>query len=260
MSKKKILTLAMALSMVAILAIGGTIAYFTDDEKITNTMVVGNIDINLEELAQQEDGTYLPFEDDQFMLFPVESADGNTGNKIVITMNESPSQAPAYIRTIVLFEKNDLLTEEYINEGNCCVPGLHYSYVNDSGSSYLGNGIIDHGVQVSQLADTITIDGQEYWVAVMEHHDKQAIPYGEGLFALKSVWMDKNITSEQIAGWADVEGEEEIKVDIIAFSQGIQAQDLSYEEAMAALGEVTTDYVEELLEGRADDAIINDWN
>lgn len=49
MSKKKILTLAMALSMVAILAIGGTIAYFTDTEDATNTFTIGNVDITLTE-------------------------------------------------------------------------------------------------------------------------------------------------------------------------------------------------------------------
>ena len=49
MNKKKILVLAMTLSMVAILAIGGTIAYFTDKEEATNVFTIGNVDIILEE-------------------------------------------------------------------------------------------------------------------------------------------------------------------------------------------------------------------
>lgn len=49
MSKRKILTLAMALSMIAILAVGATIAYFTDTDNATNTFTVGNVDITLTE-------------------------------------------------------------------------------------------------------------------------------------------------------------------------------------------------------------------
>lgn len=49
MSKRKILALASAVCMVAILAIGGTLAYFTDKEEATNTFTVGNVDITLTE-------------------------------------------------------------------------------------------------------------------------------------------------------------------------------------------------------------------
>ena len=49
MSKRKILLLALAACMVAILAIGGTLAYFTDTEDATNTFTVGNVDITLTE-------------------------------------------------------------------------------------------------------------------------------------------------------------------------------------------------------------------
>lgn len=47
MSKRKILSLAMALSIVAILAAGATLAYFTDTASITNTFTVGNVSIDL---------------------------------------------------------------------------------------------------------------------------------------------------------------------------------------------------------------------
>lgn len=49
MSKRKIVLLASALCMVAILAIGGTLAYFTDNDKATNTFTVGNVSIELTE-------------------------------------------------------------------------------------------------------------------------------------------------------------------------------------------------------------------
>lgn len=49
MNKRKVLTLALTVCIVAILAIGGTLAYFTDDETATNTFTVGNVDITLTE-------------------------------------------------------------------------------------------------------------------------------------------------------------------------------------------------------------------
>lgn len=62
MNKRKLLTIAMSLSMVAILAVGATIAYFTDTaEEIENVFSIGNIDISLtetvaaNELADVED-------------------------------------------------------------------------------------------------------------------------------------------------------------------------------------------------------------
>lgn len=50
MSKRKILSLALTLCMVAILAVGGTLAYFTDTDSKTNTFTVGNVDITLNDV------------------------------------------------------------------------------------------------------------------------------------------------------------------------------------------------------------------
>ena len=53
MSKRKIVLLASALCMVAILAIGGTLAYFTDTDEETNVFTLGNVKIDLQETFQQ---------------------------------------------------------------------------------------------------------------------------------------------------------------------------------------------------------------
>lgn len=47
MKKRRILAIAMSLVIVAILAIGATLAYFTDTDKETNTFTVGNVKIDL---------------------------------------------------------------------------------------------------------------------------------------------------------------------------------------------------------------------
>ena len=54
MSKRKIVLLASALCMVAILAIGGTLAYFTDQETATNTFTMGGVEIDLYEHDEDE--------------------------------------------------------------------------------------------------------------------------------------------------------------------------------------------------------------
>lgn len=49
MNKRKILLLVAMLCMVAILGVGGTLAYFTADDSATNTFTVGNVQIDLTE-------------------------------------------------------------------------------------------------------------------------------------------------------------------------------------------------------------------
>lgn len=57
MNKRKIMLLAAALVMVAVLGIGGTLAYFNDEEEVVNTFTVGNVDIELDEPKWDEDGS-----------------------------------------------------------------------------------------------------------------------------------------------------------------------------------------------------------
>jgi len=56
MTKRKIMTMALAICMVAILAVGGTLAYFTETESQTNIFTVGDIEIDLYETTEHRDG------------------------------------------------------------------------------------------------------------------------------------------------------------------------------------------------------------
>lgn len=59
--KKKITAIALVVCLVAVAVVGGSLAYFTDEEKATNTFTVGNVDITLTEpewdAALKEDAT-----------------------------------------------------------------------------------------------------------------------------------------------------------------------------------------------------------
>lgn len=47
--KKKIIALALVLCLVAVAVVGGTLAYFTDEDNAENEFTVGNVDIDLTE-------------------------------------------------------------------------------------------------------------------------------------------------------------------------------------------------------------------
>lgn len=224
MNKRKILSLAMALSIVAIMAVGATLAYFTDSETETNTITIGNVDIELyEQKYDKEASKWVDYTDDIVMV-PTSDETGMTLlNKAVNTKNISSSKEPTYIRTIVAIE-------DYF-AGDEDVKGLHWGY-NDTDVT-LADGTIRHGVEFETFAD-LEIDGKEYDVLVFTTKDGKAVEYNNYVLSMTSVWLDKNLTQEQIEKyWEDG------KITIEVLSQGIQATDLTHDEAMAQLGEIT---------------------
>lgn len=46
---KRIVAVALSVAIIAAIAIGSTVAYFTDDESATNVFTVGNVQIKLME-------------------------------------------------------------------------------------------------------------------------------------------------------------------------------------------------------------------
>ena len=60
MNKRKLLLVALSLCMVAILAMGGTLAYLTDTDQETNTFTVGNVKIDLIENFDEEHAHLIP--------------------------------------------------------------------------------------------------------------------------------------------------------------------------------------------------------
>ena len=56
MNKRRILAAAMALCIVAIIAVGATLAYFTDTKSATNTFTIGNVKIDLIESKFHREG------------------------------------------------------------------------------------------------------------------------------------------------------------------------------------------------------------
>ena len=218
--KKKILSLCLVVALMATAIAGATLANFTDTESETNVMTIGNVDITLHEIQKikdtNQDGELdkEEFKDEDFVLYPISNEQGiQLINKQVDVENTSPSNDPVYIRTIIAIE------DWFAGEED--VLGLHWRY-------------FDQYVDVETYAD-LKIDGQEYDVLVFTNKTEAAYAKGEKQYSLGSVWLDENLTQEQIAKYF---GE---KVEILVLGQGIQATGLTHEEAMAELGEINSE-------------------
>lgn len=60
MKMRKILAMVMALALTAALAVGGTLAYLTSQDSVTNTFTVGKVNITLDEADVDEYGVEIP--------------------------------------------------------------------------------------------------------------------------------------------------------------------------------------------------------
>lgn len=114
MNKRKLLALALTICMVAILAAGGTLAYFMDTDNETNTFTIGNVQIDLIESERQNGELgYDNFTDGKKLAPIVGSAQGekdayglpiakNFQDKIITVKVEDGSE-DAYVRVLVAF-------------------------------------------------------------------------------------------------------------------------------------------------------------
>lgn len=210
--KKRILSLALVVIMIAIMLSSFTMAYFTDEEQAANVMTIGNVQINVEERTYDHvNQKWVEFENEALTLYPVKTDDhearkatGQMWNKVVRTFNES--EDPAYIRTIIAVER--IVSA---NEWGSAV-GLGFS------CDFNVNPIVAE------------IDGVTYDVYVCTAVDKKPIENGKYLGSLQSVWLYDDVTQEEVKDAGNLE--------ILVLSQGIQSAGLTHEAAMEALGEV----------------------
>ncbi|MEF9916514.1 MAG: TasA family protein [Lachnospiraceae bacterium] len=91
--KKKIAITITSLSLLFVVAIGASLAYFTDKDNKENTVTMGNIDISLKE-TMEENGKEVPYKD------PVNVKPGQTVSKIPNIKNESGIN-DCYVRAII---------------------------------------------------------------------------------------------------------------------------------------------------------------
>ena len=198
MSKRKILALASAVCMVAILAIGGTLAYFTDTENATNTFTTGGVKIDLIEQQVKEDGTELEdFKQNQVLMPIVGSAQGekdkfgqpvaeNYIDKIVTIKNTGKSDA--YVRAY--FAIPSALDDGY-ETFNAGLNVLHFNFGNEKGVSTCDvQWKWTHGSKWNYYETTI--DGVKYNVYFADYY--QILPAGGTTEQfISGVYLDANV-------------------------------------------------------------------
>ena len=197
--KKRRVTIALVVALVAIAAVG-TLAYFTDTDEATNTFAVGNVEIKLIEQQRGENGL-VPFEQNKKLYPIVGSAQGekdkygmpiakNYVDKMVTIENTGSEKA--YIRAY--FAIPSALDDGY-ETFNAGMNVLHFNFgnkvVNGAISSTEGvEWIWTHGSKWNYFETTLS-DGIKYNVYYADYY--QAVDAGATTEQLvQGVYLDKS--------------------------------------------------------------------
>ena len=197
--KKKILSIALVVAMVAVIA-AGSLAYFTDKDDATNTFTVGNVNINLLEQERDGQGGLKAFTQNKKLYPIVGSAQGqkdalgmptakNYVDKIV-TVKNTGSEA-AYIRAY--FAIPSALDDGY-ETFNAGLNVLHFNF---------GNKVVNGAVSSTEGAEWIwthgnkwnyfetVIDNIKYNVYYADYHTAVAAGKTTEQF-IQGVYLDKS--------------------------------------------------------------------
>lgn len=161
--KKKIAVISLAVAILAIAVVGGSLAWFNDTDTVENTFVVGDIDI--EQIETDADGA--PFVQDQVMLPIVNtttpSSDANYIDKVVTVENTGTNEA--YVRTYFAVRSDiaSLITLDFADatekgwvkdthtETTATIDGINYTLVSYTYTPYLDKASAQSGKVTSPL-------------------------------------------------------------------------------------------------------------
>lgn len=186
MSKRKILLLAMAVAMVAILAIGGTLAYFTDEDDATNTFTIGNVDIDLEENFDGDEANLQPGLDINKDVYVTNTGSNDAYVRVHIAIRSDMDDGDPTFAAV-----NNFLHFNFTNES--VQPGYWSwtpEYNNEIG--YRGNGAGNWNFYTQE------IDGIDYNVYVVTY--RTALKPGESTahYAMDNVYLDKSVDCDVV--------------------------------------------------------------
>ena len=197
--KKKIVSLALAVCLIAIAAVG-TLAYFTDKDAETNTFTVGNVAIDLIEQERNGQGGLKDFTQGKVLMPIVGSAQGekddlgqpvaaNYVDKIVTIQNTGKSDA--YVRAY--FAIPSALDDGY-ETFNAGANILHFNFGNK-------DGVSTDGVQWKWMHGNkwnyfeTTIDGVAYNVYYADYYQPLAAGATTEQF-VSGVYLDKSFNQQ----------------------------------------------------------------
>lgn len=195
--KKKIVSLALAVCLIAIAAVG-TLAYFTDTDKATNTFTMGNVDIDLKETFDPENAVLRPGSqstnkiekkvwientgtEDAYVWYEwyipsaLDSIDGSTGTNNVLHVNSNGSTWDNYREN-----------SKYWAEGQTEALPLEQTWDHDPE--------VELNLQVGPegFIRTETIDGIQYNVYLVLYHGVLA-PEAKTTVAMNGAYLDSKV-------------------------------------------------------------------
>lgn len=173
-TKKKVLTLTLVILLLSIVIVGGSLAWFTDEDQVDNVFTVGSIKIEQNEY-ELEGEDRVPYDHDKTKVFmPVvdmknPSTDPNYHDKIVTVTNTGKNDA--YIRTHI------------------AIPTALVGYLHTDVN--LENG----WVKESESDYTVVVDGVDYTVSYYRYNQILTTqdPGKTTADLLKGVYMDSAV-------------------------------------------------------------------
>lgn len=212
--KKRILSLALVVVMIAIMLTSFTMAYFTDDEEASNTFTLGGVDITLIE-KKYENGwvTLTTGADGKVHMGQLDPGVTNSYNKVVFTINNEDA---AYVRNYVAVET---LARDYN------ISAIKYQDVGGEGSEATSG--VRHGCVQTAVFENVVIDGKLFNIFVFDTVGNVALQNGDSFMTLASVSLNPTVTNDDAEALGDFE--------VYTFSEAIQAAGLSHAKAMETL-------------------------
>lgn len=207
MKKKKIMTIALALSVASIIAVGGSLAYFTDNDQKENVFTMGNVDIELEEKFEQ-DSKLIPGGENM-----------NLVEKIVDVKNIGSEDA--YVRVHIAVPK----------AADPCIHLVKGKATDNTPYPWIW---FDETYDVTYENKDYTVHTATYQRRMTEN-GKTVIP------AIEAVYMDSAVTNATISELKEYGAVVDGKLDIKVMAEGVQAEGFEDAESAfaAAFGEIS---------------------
>ncbi len=232
--KKKLMAVALVVAMLSVVVISGSLAYFTDTDKETNTFTVGNVAIDLHEANDAEtpavDKDYQAWLKDQVLM----PGDPNTNTIAKRVYVENTGDNDVYVRVHIAVPT----ILDNAQQGFDASQGLLHL---NSNAEFLGKDRWNWGCKPATVPGeyfsigdtwnryTTTIDGISCNVYVVTY--ETALKKGDLTEdAMHHVYMDSKTTTEDINKANEVLGKQ---WNILVFAEGTQAD--GFTDAFTAL-------------------------
>lgn len=227
--KKKIISLCLVVALGATAVIGGTLAYFTDTDKATNTFTTAKVDIALKEQQRDvQDGQPVAnsaleaFEANKVLYPIVGSAQGEKDDMGLVT-------AGNYVDKIITIKNLDTSTDAYVrlyiaipsvldNVADAGQNILHFNYGNKfETGSYTAADYANWGTETLLVKD-FAIGEINYNIYYRDYNKMMAKDTETGSAAYVGFYMDSKVDYDTTNNYYTINGEK-IKYD---FSNGVK--------------------------------------